>query len=316
MQNSRFEQALGLLSSRLSRAASLIKIKGSVHEIHLRRGGFLSVSFGGRELFVSSDGVLKESADTAVQIFDEDIEYTYRTSLKNSLHSFENEIKQGYITSEGGNRVGFCGRAVCPDVFSGTVSTVKEITSVNIRIASEIIGCSDDIYGSAFADGICSLIIAGPPSSGKTTVLRDLCRRLSGKYRVSLIDERGELAAVSEGRAVNDIGPRTDVFTGYPKLTAIMTAVRVMDPQVLICDEVGAGDELSAYRYAVNSGVKVIATCHASSLEELLKRPVISELIKDNAFDKAVFLGSGKLVGRMLSCHRFGVKLCSGFSAV
>ena len=158
--------------------------------------------------------------------------------------------------------------------------------------------------------------IYGPESSGKTTVLRDLCRRLSGKYRVSLIDERGELAAVSDGRAVNDIGSRTDVFTGYPKLTAIMTAVRVMDPQVLICDEVGAGDELSAYRYAVNSGVKVIATCHASSLDELLKRPVISELIRDNAFDKAVFLGSGNLVGRMLSCHRFGEKLCSGFSAV
>lgn len=311
MSGSRFAEAVRLLSGRLSDAASRLNNKEAVQEIRLRRAGYLSVTVCGREFFVGCDGKLKERPDKAVDIFDEDIELTYRAALKNSLHSFENEIRQGFVTAEGGNRVGFCGRAVSADVFSGNISTVKDIMSVNIRIASEMIGCSDEIYEKAFSDGLHSLVIAGPPASGKTTVLRDLCRKLSGFYRISLVDERGEIAAVSGGRAYNDVGGRTDIFTGYPKLNAIMTAVRVMSPQILICDETGAQDELFAYKYAVSSGARLIVTCHASGLDDLRNRPVVSELIADNSIDRAVVLGSGELVGKVMSLHNLGEKECS-----
>ena len=302
--------ALKLLDERLCRAVSSVKDKSFITEIHLRRGGCLSVSKDSRELFVTADGELKDECRSAVPVFDEDIEYTYRTAMKNSLHAYENEIRQGYVTAEGGNRVGFCGRAICADPSGESVQTLREIMSVNIRISHELIGCADMVFNAVFADGLCSLIIAGPPSSGKTTVLRDLCRRLSASCRISLIDERGELAAVSDGRASNDVGSRTDIFTGYPKLSAITTAVRVMSPQVLICDEIGAEGELPAFEYAINSGVKLVASCHASDYEELLRRPVVSELIRKKAFDRAVFLGSGSDIGRMLFSRSFGEIKC------
>ena len=311
MEGSRISQAVRLLSKRIADAVTLIGIKDSIQEIRLRRGGYLSVTVSGREYFVSFDGRLKERPDTAVEIFDEDIESAYRSALKNSLHSFENEIRQGFVTSDGGNRVGFCGRAVSADTLSGTISTVRDIISVNIRIASQLTGCSDDIYERVFADGLHSLVIAGPPASGKTTVLRDLCRRLSGYYRISLADERGEIAAVSDGRAFNDVGFRTDIFTGYPRSCAIMTAVRVMSPQILICDETGSPEELAAYRYAVGSGVRLILTCHASCFADLMKRPVISDLIAEDSIEKAVILGTGDHVGKLLSVHSLGEKQCS-----
>ncbi|MBR6874081.1 MAG: stage III sporulation protein AA [Ruminococcus sp.] len=307
MIRSKLSQALLLLSGRTAHAIEALppKEQRSIQEIRLRRGGFLGVTALGQEYFVCPGGVLKMSPESALRLNDDDIDHTYRTALKNSLHSFENEIRQGFVTAEGGNRVGFCGKAVCSE---GSITTVRDISSVNIRVASEILGCADQIYEKIFTGGLRSLMIAGAPASGKTTVLRDLCRQLSERYRIALIDERNELAAVSSGMAQNDVGPRTDIFSGYPKQTAVMTAVRVMSPQIIVCDEAGSEDELPAYEYALNSGVRLILTCHASNMKELRRRPVIGRLIRRKAFDDAVFLGSGGLAGRMLSHAVLGEK--------
>ncbi len=313
--NSKLSQAVTMLSERLASAVCRLGYNDmkAVRELRLRRGGFLIASTAEGEYYISGDGRFKLSPENAVRIFDEDIEHTYRAALKNSIHSFENEIRQGYVTAPGGNRVGFCGRAV---MNGEQLYTVKEISSINIRVSSEIIGCADELYDRLFSRGLCSVIIAGAPSSGKTTLLRDLCRKLSGDYRVSLIDERSELAASVEGHAENNVGDKTDIFSGYPKLEAILTAVRVMAPRVIITDEIGAGDELRAYEYAINSGVKLIASCHAESLTELKRRPIARELISQGAFDCAVFLGTGSFAGRISSLHFLGDKECSDLAAV
>ena len=300
--NSKLSQAVTMLSERLASAVCRLGYNDmkAVRELRLRRGGFLIASTAEGEYYISGDGRFKLSPENAVRIFDEDIEHTYRAALKNSIHSFENEIRQGYVTAPGGNRVGFCGRAV---MNGEQLYTVKEISSINIRVSSEIIGCADELYDRLF-------------SRGKTTLLRDLCRKLSGDYRVSLIDERSELAASVEGHAENNVGDKTDIFSGYPKLEAILTAVRVMAPRVIITDEIGAGDELRAYEYAINSGVKLIASCHAESLTELKRRPIARELISQGAFDCAVFLGTGSFAGRISSLHFLGDKECSDLAAV
>ena len=101
--------------------------------------------------------------------------------------------------------------------------------------------------------------------------MRDLCRKAGSLYRLSVIDERNELAATKDGAAQNDIGMMSDVFNSYNKYDGIMTAVKVMSPVMLICDEIGSKEDMKALEYAVNSGVKLVATCHASTVDELKK---------------------------------------------
>ncbi|MGN0632665.1 MAG: stage III sporulation protein AA [Oscillospiraceae bacterium] len=269
-----------------------------ITELRLRNGRFFSAVLYGREYFITYDGRFMNTSDNAVSVCGEDICFTFTAAFKGSVHSFPRELAQGYITCEGGNRVGFCGTAVC-DTKTYEVKSVKNISSINIRIAREVIGCSQQIFQRAFADGPASLIIASPPCGGKTTVLRDLCRSLSEFYRLSVIDERGEIASVYEGQQQNDVGLRCDIFDSYKKSDAVMTAVRVMSPQMIVCDEIGSKEELQELEYAVNSGVKLICTCHASSIGELKKRPVVSRLIKLKAFDYAAILGTGSLCGKL-----------------
>ena len=186
------------------------------------------------------------------------------------------------------------------------MESVKNISSLNIRIAREMLGSSDEIYAKCFSDKPMSLLIASPPSGGKTTVLRDLARKLGERWRVALIDERNEFAATVAGEPQNLIGAMTDVFNSYNKYEGIMMAVKVMSPQILICDEIGSSEDNEALQYALNSGVKLIASCHASSLDELKKRRYISKLIKDKAFDALAVLGTGTMCGRLVSFTKTG----------
>lgn len=261
-----------------------------VREIRLRLGRKLTLTAGSKEFFLHSDGTLTLSGETAIDITSGDIEYIYQLAMRNSLHSFQREITHGYITVQGGCRIGFCGTAVLDPNNQYKVENVKDISSVNIRIAREIIGCADEIYQNIFSQRPTSLLIAGPPSSGKTTLLRDLARQLGNICSVSIIDERNELAGTFDKRNNNDVGIKTDVFTSYNKYEGIMTAVKVMSPVYLLCDEIGSREDLKALEYAVNSGVNLVATCHAASIEELRKKPVIRKLIKLRAFDRIILL--------------------------
>lgn len=295
--NSKLLLALNLLNEKLRRAIDAIPAaeRKELQEIRLRRGKKLSAVAYGFEYFVTSDGRLMRSPAYALDVTDSDIMYTYEASLEHSVYAYEREISHGYVTTQGGNRVGFCGKAVYG---SEGIQSLKDISSVNIRISREVKGCANEIFSRYYSGAPVSLLITGPPSSGKTTLLRDLCSKLSDKYTVSLIDERNEIASVYNGIPQNDVGQRTDIFCSYDKYSAIMTSIRVMSPQIIICDEIGGGDELKALEYALNSGVKLIATCHAGDINEVRKRPVISKLIKGKAFDNAVILSDRPFVGK------------------
>ena len=298
----KFDKGISVLTPRLYSAVSRIPDIESkrIQDIRLRYGKSLSVSIFDKEYFVTEDGVLVNSDEKAVKITKEDMEQVFNTAFKNSIHSFSREISKGYITVDGGNRVGFCGTAVKNPLKQNIVDKLKDISSINIRIAREVIGCCEDIYSRVFSEGDKSLLILGPPCSGKTTILRDLCRRLGDTRRISLIDERNEISASSEGLTRNNIGKMTDDFCSYEKYDGIMTAVKVMSPKILVCDEIGSKEDSKALEYAVNSGVCLVATAHCPDFEEAKKRITISKLIKEGVFDYAAVLGTGTMCGRLI----------------
>ncbi len=235
-------------------------------------------------LYITQNGQLTYNPASAVTVTEQDVRRTFEAVCQYSVHSFQREITQGFITVKGGHRVGFCGT---PVMHNGTIENIKNINSINFRIARELTGCSEKLFESCFSDGPCSLLIAGIPSSGKTTVLRDLTRLLGGRFKVSAIDERGELAALWNGVPQNDVGLNTDVFDGYGKAEGISAAVRVMSPQIIVCDEIGSGEDFSAIREAALSGVCTVAAAHAADMSDLLRKFPKENL---NIFDRIVFL--------------------------
>lgn len=187
-----------------------------------------------------------------------------------SLHSFERELKEGYVTLKGGHRAGFCGSAV---IKNGELETIKNISSINIRIAREIKGCAEQLKNIVFSENFRGLLIAGKPMSGKTTVLRDLCRMIGNEHKLAVIDTRSEIAASYEGVSRNDVGIFTDVLDGYGKQEGIEIATRVLSPEYIACDELTG--ETKYADLCLNSGVKIIFTAHCDAMEQAKKLPVI-----------------------------------------
>ena len=202
-----------------------------------------------------------------------------------SLHSYERELREGYITLKGGHRAGFCGTAV---LHNDHIDTIKNISSINIRIAREIVGTADSLEQTVFSEDFRGLLIVGKPMSGKTTVLRDLCRIIGSKHKLAVIDTRSEIAAAYNGAPQNDIGAYTDVLNGYPRSEGIEIALRTLSPEYIACDEITGETDFTAL--SLNSGVKLIFTAHCGDMEQAQSNPIV----KSGAISHIAFLG-GKL---------------------
>lgn len=265
--------------------------RAGLREIRLRAGRAVRLYHGGTEEELSGFGC------ASPQLLQEIL----RAVCEDSIHSYARELREGFITLRGGHRVGFCGTAVRGN---GTVETVKYVSGFNFRLARSVYGCADALYQSVCADRLCNLLIIGAPGSGKTTVLRDLCRQLGNRVRVAVSDERGELAAVYHGLPQNDVGLMTDVLDGYPKGEGLMTAIRVLSPQVLVCDEISGAADTDALLCAVHAGVSVVATAHAGSIEEVHRRPDLAPLFAADVFSSIALLGTGSAVGTVVQMKR------------
>ncbi|HAQ41501.1 MAG TPA: stage III sporulation protein AA [Clostridiales bacterium] len=233
-----------------------------------------------------------------------DIDETVANLTRNSIHAFEKEMRSGYITIEGGHRVGLSGDCVYEgEKFKG----FKNITSLNIRIAREYKGCSENYikYFISSNKNIYSTLIIGPPLSGKTTFIRDLCASLSDGLSspyfegcdITLIDERGEISAVYDGIPQMYVGRRTDVLSYCMKRDGFSMGIRALSPKVIISDELGSKDDFEIVQYALKSGVKIITTAHGFGLEDVKKNIYMKTIIDSNFFDRAVILKNSKNPG-------------------
>lgn len=199
--------------------------------------------------------------------------------------SHEKELENGFITYAGAIRMGICSSGGKDSFSAGRVS------SVSIRIP-----CSDSLSVCSVPDSVLldfnnGLLVAGAPGCGKTTLLRNIARKLSdgmtGEYKkVCVIDERGELS----GNEV--LGSCTDVIKGKSKALSIWHALRLMSPQYMICDEIGSLEETKAVLDGLNSGVSFVASMHARSITSLIRRKQFRILFDENVFDKVIFLSA------------------------
>lgn len=267
--------------------------RASVQEIRLRVGKPLTLTDGTSVLLMDKAGkLLYTISENAVMVSQRQLFDTFRRICGYSVYSVQNEIKNGFVTVRGGHRVGLCGTA---SLSSGRITAISDISSLNIRIARQIHGVSEELLKKLLPfDG--GVLIAGPPSSGKTTLLKDIALRLSTgtdckMMRTTVIDERGEISGTSSGMSGNDLG-LCDVLNGYPKGEGILHAIRSLSPQVIICDEVGTDEDCRAVSAGFNAGAVIVATIHAADMESLFRRPQAKALLASGAFSDVVMLES------------------------
>lgn len=294
----RFNDACTALCSTLYSRVFAVpeEIKEKAQEIRLRVNRPVSICCGSENFYIASNGncvnaVLDRPMLSANKT---DIMETFQNICNYSIYSKQNEIRNGFVTMHGGHRAGICGTAVTND---GVITNIRDITSINIRIAGEKQGCSRELF-EKLNGNFNGLLICGAPCSGKTTMIRDIARTLSMRNKnIAVIDERGEIAGCTSGTPQNDIG-LCDILDGYPKAEGISQAVRCLAPDYIICDEIGDAADAAAIERGLYSGIRFAATVHCADRNELLQKENIVKLI-GKGFDRIVFLKSRSHAGEI-----------------
>jgi len=251
----------------------------TLQEIRLRSGRPIMITAGGKSYPVVDNPICS----------DKDLETVFLTACEFSPASRIHQIRQGYVMLRGGLRMGIGGRCVEKN---GSIENIYPVSSLNIRILREIKGSASTIIPKIRRErGIYNTLILAPPGGGKTTILRDAIRILSGPegIRIGVVDERGELAGCIMGVPSLDIGLQSDVLDGCSKSWGMRCLLRSMTPQVIAVDELGAPEDVEAIREAARCGVQIMATAHGSGMEDV-HRPMLKQLMEQKIFARVVIL--------------------------
>ena len=266
-----------------------------LQEIRLRIGQPVTVLYQNEELILPT--MYSEKKRLGKQEMKETIEHISNYSL----YAYEHELKQGFITIEGGPRVGMAGQVIME---GGKIKNMKYISSINIRVSHEVLDCANKIFPYiTYNKQMYHTLIISPPRCGKTTLLRDVIRQISDGNRwikgctVGVVDERSELGGCYLGVIQNNLGMRTDILDRCPKADGMIMLIRSMAPQVVAVDEIGAKEDVHAIEYAMHCGCKMLATAHGDSMEEICKKPIFEKLIREKRFERYVILSNRYRLG-------------------
>lgn len=274
-----------------------------VQEIRLRIHAPLIMVYDGSEYYVTETGRLCKAVQEAFIITKNELRETMEYVSNYSLYAFEEEMKQGFITIQGGHRIGIAGKTI---VDGSGIKTMKFISFINVRLSHQIKGCASAVVPYLFENGqVLHTLIISPPRCGKTTLLRDIIRQISNGtalvsgINVGVVDERSEIGACYQGIPQNELGIRTDILDCCPKAKGMMMLIRTMSPQVIAVDEVGTREDLEAIEYVMNCGCRLIATVHGSSIEDIKSKPVLRKLVQEKIFDRYIILNNNGHIGNI-----------------
>ena len=274
-----------------------------VYEIRLRVNAPLIVIYQGQEYFLTREGEFSREESQGCFVRAEDLKETMEYVSSYSMYAFEEEIRQGFITIQGGHRVGIAGKTVLE---GDRIKSVKYISYINLRLSHQIKGCASPILPYIIKNGrICHTLIISPPRCGKTTLLRDLIRQVStgSSYMpgvsVGVVDERSEIGGSYQGIPQNDLGIRTDVLDCCPKAEGMMMLIRSMSPEVVAVDELGDYEDIHAIESVIHCGCKLFATVHGSSIEDIKRKPLMQRLVRERIFERYIVLHHQDRAGRV-----------------
>lgn len=293
----------------------------NLEEIRVRIGQPLFIYTGQKELLLvrgkekqgNLAGAFCESYEQGIyekayRVTEQDLLEMQNYISNYSLYAWQEELRNGFLTIQGGHRIGLAGGTTNQN---GRISGISYLTFFNIRVAHERLGCADKIlpYIKRMEEpGIHNTLIISPPGAGKTTLLRDCIRRLSygnsdkatekmrgwRGIKIGVVDERSEIAACYHGIPQNDVGPRTDILDGCNKPEGIQMLLRTMAPEVIAVDELGTEEDFKAVEQAAYSGCKIIGTIHAGSIEELWEKPTLKRWCDKALFERFVLIEKGE----------------------
>lgn len=262
--------------------------KETVYELRMRAERPVQLILRDRSGWLSGAGRVLDTPGGALITDGAALSETLFRATGRSMQSAMDGICKGYVTLPGGSRLGVAGAASVQD---GQVLSVHSIQALNFRFAAFLPDAADALLNQL--ENPASLLIAGPPLSGKTTLLRALIGRLAQGMKLAVLDERGEMTPLPATALT------ADLLTGYPKAAAIELAVRTLSPQWLVCDELSPL-EAGAVSSALHAGVPLIATVHAGSIPELLRREWVVSLLEEGCFEKVVQLSGVGKIGKVM----------------
>lgn len=279
-----------------------------LYEIRLRVGRPLFLVYAGGERF------LQIKRGEPYFVTRQDLKETLEYVCGYSLYAYEDEIRQGYISVQGGHRVGVTGKVL---LNGDRIRGMKYISCINVRLAHEIQGCADKVMPYIRTEKwVANTLIISPPRCGKTTLLRDIIRQLSNGWAntqgltIGVVDERSELAGCYQGIPQNDLGMRTDVLDCCPKSEGMQMLVRSMSPDVVAVDELGCEEDFKAVNSVIHCGCKLIATAHGSCLEDVLDQPFFYKLMGEKVFERYIILDKNDQAGCLKAVLDENGKVC------